>query len=215
MGMILGLTGGIATGKSTVVEIFKDEGFPIVDADIIAREIVEPGTPGLQAVVDAFGSELLFADGSLNRKKLGKIIFSDKQKRERLNRVLSPFLREAILTDIARKKNLSSLVIVDIPLLYEGGYDAVVDQVAVVYIPEELQLSRLMKRDDLSALEAEQRIDSQMPIEEKKIGQISFLIIKKQRKRQKNKSRNGFQKIFFDYIELVLYSYFIYVDREC
>ncbi|MGG5340618.1 dephospho-CoA kinase [Enterococcus sp. AZ192] len=168
MGMILGLTGGIATGKSTVVEIFKDEGFPIVDADIIAREIVEPGTPGLQAVVDAFGSELLFADGSLNRKKLGKIIFSDKQKRERLNRVLSPFLREAILTDIARKKNLSSLVIVDIPLLYEGGYDAVVDQVAVVYIPEELQLSRLMKRDDLSALEAEQRIDSQMPIEEKK-----------------------------------------------
>ncbi|MCA5012988.1 MULTISPECIES: dephospho-CoA kinase [unclassified Enterococcus] len=168
MGMILGLTGGIATGKSTVVEIFKDEGFPIVDADIIAREIVEPGTPGLQAVVDAFGSELLFADGSLNRKKLGKIIFSDKQKRERLNQVLSPFLREAILTDIARKKNLSSLVIVDIPLLYEGGYDAVVDQVAVVYIPEELQLSRLMKRDDLSALEAEQRIDSQMPIEEKK-----------------------------------------------
>lgn len=168
MGMILGLTGGIATGKSTVVEIFKEEGFPIVDADIIAREIVEPGTPGLQAVVDAFGSELLFADGSLNRKKLGKIIFSDKQKRERLNQVLSPFLREAILTDIARKKNLSSLVIVDIPLLYEGGYDAVVDQVAVVYIPEELQLSRLMKRDDLSALEAEQRIDSQMPIEEKK-----------------------------------------------
>ena len=168
MGMILGLTGGIATGKSTVVEIFKEEGFPIVDADIIAREIVEPGTPGLQAVVDVFGSELLFADGSLNRKKLGKIIFSDKQKRERLNQVLSPFLREAILTDIARKKNLSSLVIVDIPLLYEGGYDAVVDQVAVVYIPEELQLSRLMKRDDLSALEAEQRIDSQMPIEEKK-----------------------------------------------
>ncbi|MBO0469404.1 dephospho-CoA kinase [Enterococcus sp. DIV0242_7C1] len=168
MGMILGLTGGIATGKSTVVEIFKEEGFPIVDADVIAREIVEPGTPGLQAVVDAFGSELLFADGSLNRKKLGKIIFSDKQKRERLNQVLSPFLREAILTDIARKKNLSSLVIVDIPLLYEGGYDAVVDQVAVVYIPEELQLSRLMKRDDLSALEAEQRIDSQMPIEEKK-----------------------------------------------
>lgn len=168
MGMILGLTGGIATGKSTVVEIFKEEGFPIVDADIIAREIVEPGTPGLQAVVDAFGSELLFADGSLNRKKLGKIIFSDKQKRERLNQVLSPFLREAILSDIARKKNLSSLVIVDIPLLYEGGYDAVVDQVAVVYIPEELQLSRLMKRDDLSALEAEQRINSQMPIEEKK-----------------------------------------------
>lgn len=168
MGLILGLTGGIATGKSTVVEIFKEEGFPIVDADIIAREIVEPGTPGLQAVVDAFGSELLFADGSLNRKKLGKIIFSDNQKRERLNQVLSPFLREAILTDIARKKNLSSLVIVDIPLLYEGGYDAVVDQVAVVYIPEELQLSRLMKRDDLSAFEAEQRIDSQMPIEEKK-----------------------------------------------
>ncbi|GGC79975.1 dephospho-CoA kinase [Enterococcus wangshanyuanii] len=168
MGMILGLTGGIATGKSTVVEIFKEAGFPIVDADVIAREVVEPGTRGLQAIVDAFGPEILFSDGSLDRKKLGKLIFSDKQKRDHLNHVLSPFLRAAILEDIDRKKNMSSLVIVDIPLLYEGGYDAVVDQVAVVYIPEEVQLSRLMERDNLSSLEAAQRIDSQMPIEEKK-----------------------------------------------
>lgn len=104
MGMVLGLTGGIATGKSTVVAVFKSLGFPIVDADIIAREIVEIGTPGLKQIVLAFGSEILNPDGSLDRKKLGEIIFSDETKRKKLNELLSPFLKEAILNQITEKK---------------------------------------------------------------------------------------------------------------
>lgn len=168
MGVILGLTGGIATGKSTVVSLFKSMCFPIIDADVIAREIVEVGKPALKKIVDAFGSEIVTGDGLLDRKKLGEIIFSDEKKRKRLNELLSPFLKEAILTQIADKKNQASLIIVDIPLLYEGGYDKFVDEVAVVYVPQEIQLARLMKRDHLSKEQAQQRIASQLSIEKKK-----------------------------------------------
>ncbi|MGX7139397.1 dephospho-CoA kinase [Enterococcus silesiacus] len=168
MGMILGLTGGIATGKSTVVSVFKSLNFPIVDADVIAREIVEVGTPALEKIVAVFGLEVLNQDGSLNRKKLGSIVFSDEKKRKMLNEVLSPFLRDEILSQIDQKKNESSLVVVDIPLLFEGGYDQFVDKVAVVYVPEATQLVRLMKRDNLTQDEAQRRINSQLSIEEKK-----------------------------------------------
>ncbi|WP_207694289.1 dephospho-CoA kinase [Enterococcus sp. DIV0212c] len=175
MGMVLGLTGGIATGKSTVVAVFKSLGFPIVDADIIAREVVEPGTPGLAEIVSAFGSDILNVDGSLNRKQLGQLIFSNKEKRQLLNKILSPFIKKAILKEIEDEKDNAPLVIVDIPLLYEGGYDKFVDQVAVVYIPEKVQLLRLMKRDHLDEREALDRIESQMPIEgKKKIADIVF-----------------------------------------
>lgn len=168
MGMVLGLTGGIATGKSTVVSVFKRLGFPVVDADVIAREIVEIGMPALGEVVSLFGSEILNSDGSLDRKKLGEIIFSDEEKRKKLNSILSPFLKERILAEIADKKSKAPLVIVDIPLLYEGGYEKFVDKVAVVYIPKTMQLTRLMKRDNLTEREAQQRITSQLPIEKKR-----------------------------------------------
>lgn len=168
MSVVLGLTGGIATGKSTVVHVFKNLGFPVVDADIIAREVVEPGTPGLSEIVSFFGTEILNSDGALNRKKLGTIIFSDVEKRSVLNKILSPFIKKRILDEIEAKKNETPLVIVDIPLLYEGGYDKFVDQVAVVYVPGKVQLIRLMTRDHLSEKEALERIRSQMPIEEKK-----------------------------------------------
>ncbi|MEI5988878.1 dephospho-CoA kinase [Enterococcus crotali] len=168
MGLILGVTGGIATGKSTVVSIFRSLNFPIVDADVIAREIVEVGEPALEKIVAVFGSEVIKTDGSLDRKKLGKIIFSDDEKRKKLNKILSPFLKKAILTQIADKKNQAPMVIVDIPLLFEGGYDKYVDKVAVVYVPETTQLARLMKRDHLTQGEAQQRINSQMSIEKKK-----------------------------------------------
>ncbi|WP_086312797.1 dephospho-CoA kinase [Enterococcus sp. 7F3_DIV0205] len=168
MGMVLGLTGGIATGKSTVVNVFKGLGFPVVDADVIAREIVEIGTPALTKIAITFGSEVLYSDGSLDRKKLGDIVFSDEKKRTQLNELLSPFLKEAILSQIAAKKNETSLIVVDIPLLYEGGYDAFVDKVAVVYVPEKTQMIRLMKRDNLTETEANQRVNSQLSIEKKK-----------------------------------------------
>ncbi|MEI5995364.1 dephospho-CoA kinase [Candidatus Enterococcus mansonii] len=168
MGMILGLTGGIATGKSTVIAIFKEFGFPIVDADIIAREIVEPNSKGLEAIIENFGSTMIQSDGYLDRKKLGSLVFSDELKRKKLNEILSPFLREEITRQVEVKKKQAALVIVDIPLLYEGGYDLMVDQVAVVYTPEVIQLPRLMKRDGLSENEAKKRINSQLSIEEKK-----------------------------------------------
>lgn len=168
MGMVLGLTGGIATGKSTVVAIFKAFGFPIVDADRIAREVVEPETKGLEAITKTFGIKMLQSDGRLDRKKLGNEIFSDNKKRKKLNQVLAPFLRAEIRKQIEEKKMLADLVIADIPLLYEGGYDQFVDQVAVVYIPETTQLSRLMKRDKLSEADAQKRINSQWSIEAKK-----------------------------------------------
>ncbi|WP_086444290.1 dephospho-CoA kinase [Candidatus Enterococcus lemimoniae] len=168
MTMILGLTGGIATGKSTVVKVFKELGFPVVDADVIAREVVEVGRPGLAKIVSTFGTEMLQPDRSLDRKKLGALVFSDEEKRQKLNALLSPFLREAILSQIEKKKDQASLVVVDIPLLYEGGYENDMDQVAVVYVPETIQLDRLMERDHLTEQEAWQRINSQLSIEQKK-----------------------------------------------
>lgn len=168
MTMILGLTGGIATGKSTVVKVFKELGFPVVDADVIAREVVEVGRPALAKIVSTFGTEILQPDGSLDRKKLGALVFSDEEKRQKLNALLSPFLREAILSQIEKKKERASLVVVDIPLLYEGGYENDMDQVAVVYVPETIQLDRLMERDHLTEQEAWQRINSQLSIEQKK-----------------------------------------------
>lgn len=168
MGLVLGLTGGIATGKSTAVAIFKKYGFPIVDADIIARQVVEPETEGLKAIEQTFGQDVIQTNGFLDRKKLAQIIFSNEKKRLILNKSLAPFIRYEIMRQIQEKSQLSNLIVVDIPLLYEGGYDQVVDKVAVVYIPESVQQNRLMKRDNLTQSEAEKRIASQWSIEEKK-----------------------------------------------
>ncbi|KAF1298671.1 dephospho-CoA kinase [Enterococcus sp. JM4C] len=168
MSFVLGITGGISTGKSSVVSIFEKHGYPIVDADKVARLVVEPGTPGLQAIVESFGSEILTTDKQLDRKRLGKIIFQSEAQRTKLNRLLNPFIRTEILAQIDEKKQQSPLVIVDIPLLYEGHYEASVSKIAVVYIPEAVQLERLMKRDQLTHDEALKRVKSQMSIEEKK-----------------------------------------------
>ena len=124
--------------------------------------------PGLEKIKTVFGPEVINPDGTLARKKLGKIIFADDNKRELLNRSLGPFIRKEILRQIEVMKAKADLVIVDIPLLYETGYESLIDQVAVVYLPESIQLQRLMKRDHLTSIEAQQRINSQMPIEEKR-----------------------------------------------
>lgn len=169
MTFVLGLTGGIATGKTTVTRYFKRLAIPIVDSDIIAREVVEPGTLGLELIRANFGDGVIGEDGHLNRKKLGKIVFSDEEKRKRLNQLLSEELDKAISAEInqwvAKKV---PLVVVDVPLMYEAHYDRKVDQVMVVDVPETIQLERLMARDGLSQAEAKKRIASQMPIEEKR-----------------------------------------------
>lgn len=167
MAFILGVTGGIATGKSTVVDVFRKAGVPIVDGDLIAREIVEPGKPALKALVAAFGEEILTED-RLNRKKLGEIVFNDPAKRQLLDRLLDGYLRGAITDQIKEAAKTAPLVVADIPLLYEADYQQYMDQVAVVYIPKELQLTRLMQRDHLTKEAALQRMKSQLSIEEKR-----------------------------------------------
>lgn len=167
MAFILGVTGGIATGKSTVVDVFRKAGVPIVDGDLIAREIVEPGQPALNALVAAFGEEILTED-RLNRKKLGEIVFNDPAKRQLLDRLLDGYLRGAITDQIEDAAKTAPLVVADIPLLYEADYQQYMDQVAVVYIPKELQLTRLMQRDHLTEEAALQRMKSQLSIEEKR-----------------------------------------------
>lgn len=167
MAFILGVTGGIATGKSTVVDVFRKAGVPIVDGDLIAREIVEPGQPALKALVAAFGEEIL-TEARLNRKKLGEIVFNDPAKRQLLDRLLDGYLRGAITDQIKDVAKKAPLVVADIPLLYEADYQQYMDQVAVVYIPKELQLTRLMQRDHLTKDAALQRMKSQLSIEEKR-----------------------------------------------
>lgn len=168
MSFVLGITGGIASGKSTVVDIFKSEGFLIVDGDIVARKVVEPGTEGLLALQQAFGSAIIDEQGNLNREKLGKMIFHDEGKRAKLNKTLDPFIRSEIEAQVEKAKKNNQLVIVDVPLLYEGNYQVLMDKVAVVYVTPEIQLSRLMKRNNLPKDEALERIRSQLSLDEKK-----------------------------------------------
>lgn len=147
----LGLTGGIATGKSTVTRFFRQHDIPVVDADVIAREVVEPGTDGLAEIVKTFGKEILLEDGSLNRKKLGEIIFKDEDKREMLNKILHQEIHQKMM--MAKEKWESErvpLIVFDIPLLYEADYQNTFDAIMVVYVPEKTQIARLMERDELT-----------------------------------------------------------------
>lgn len=169
MTYILGLTGGIATGKSTVSRYFSDKGYAVVDADVVARRVVEPGTEGLANIVAHFGTEIIQKDGTLNREKLGAMIFSDTEKRETLNNLLSAQIRRTIMADTETLVNANQpLIVLDIPLLYEAGYETHCDAVMVVYTTEAVQLERLMARNNLTEEEALNRIASQEPIETKK-----------------------------------------------
>jgi dephospho-CoA kinase len=167
----IGLTGGIASGKSLVAEIIRRLGAMVIDSDSIAREVVEPGTPGWQSVVAEFGQDILAPDGSIDRAKLGSIIFSDRERRITLNNILHPLIIQAIRERIAAigRKHPAALVVADIPLLIECGLQQEFDAVIVVWSPVELQRKRLMERDGLSAAEAQQRIDAQMPLDEKQV----------------------------------------------
>lgn len=168
MSYVLGVTGSIATGKSTVVNVFKNHQIPIVDGDVVAREVVEPGTEGLAAVVEKFGEDILLATGGLDRKKLGDLVFSQPDERLKLNQIIKPFIRKEILRQIEELKKKYPLVIADIPLLYEAHYEKELDAVAVVYVTPEIQLERLMQRNNYTKAEALNRINSQWSIDEKK-----------------------------------------------
>jgi dephospho-CoA kinase len=167
--LLVGLTGGIATGKSTVSRIFRDLGCLIMDADLLAREVVEPGQPAYQKVVAEFGREILEAEGRIDRKKLGALVFSDPGKRKRLEELTHPEIRgrQAVILQSLAEEGFDGIVLFDAALLVETGGARNMDRLVVVYADEATQRKRLMVRDDISEAEAAQKIRSQMPLEEK------------------------------------------------
>ena len=165
----IGLTGSIAVGKSFVAGVFSELGCHVLDADHTAREVVLPGSAGLQAVVNVFGKEILNADGTLNRQQLGAFVFADEDKRQLLNHILHPFIiarQDEILREW-EKEDPGGIGIVDAALMIESGGYKRFDKLIVVHCRPEVQLERLMLRNGLSREEAQRRIHSQMPQEEK------------------------------------------------
>ncbi|MFC0301972.1 dephospho-CoA kinase [Virgibacillus soli] len=168
MTLVIGLTGSIASGKSTVSQMFKEMGIPVIDADEISRDVVKPGMPAWREVVEKFGREILFDDGTLNRKKLGEVIFTSETKREELNAIMHPAIRNKMLQQrdgfVLQGERA---VVLDIPLLFESKLTHLVEKIIVVYVDEDVQLQRLMERDQSTEQEARQRIHSQIPVKEK------------------------------------------------
>ena len=175
--LILGITGNIASGKSLIAEAFARRGAALVDADQLAREIVAPGTPVLQRLVERFGAAVLLENGELNRERLGQIVFSDPAAREELNRITHPAIAELAIERLQRLKEKPGvpLVIYEAPLLFEAGAEGRVDRVLVVKIDPQVQLHRLMARDGLDAVAAKQRIAAQMP-QQGKLARADFVI---------------------------------------
>lgn len=168
MTKVIGLTGGIASGKSTVAKLFMEKNIPIIDADVIAKEVVEPGTPAYDQVIKEFGVTILHDDLSIDRKLLGSIVFTDDVSRGKLNEIVHPFVKKKML----EQRNVyieakEKVIVLDIPLLFESNLTGLVDEVWVVFVDQTTQLGRLMKRNQLSEEEAMSRIKSQMPIDKK------------------------------------------------
>ncbi len=165
----VGLTGSIGVGKSFVASVFVELGCHVLDADQTAREVVMPGTPGLKALTEAFGEEILNPDGTLNRKQLGAVVFNDESQRQRLNGILHPFIimRQDEILNAWEAEDPDGIGIVDAALMIESGGYKRFDKLIVVHCRPEVQLERLMLRDKLSQEEALRRINSQMPQEEK------------------------------------------------
>ncbi len=165
----IGLTGGVATGKSTVSNILRNLGAVIIDADVIAREVVAKGSPCLDKIAAYFGNDVLLEDGSLDRKKLGDMVFADKAKLERLNAIVHPAIidRVAECLGVLDKKQGSITAVIDAAILIETGLDRMVDCIWLVWADRETQLERLIARDGISREKAQNIIRSQMPMEDK------------------------------------------------
>lgn len=164
--MIIGLTGSIASGKSTVANMLRELAYPIVDADVIARQVVEAGSPLLQEIAETFGREVLHEDGTLNREALGVIIFGNEEKRSRLNALMHPAIRKLMLSEKERYIEQGyQTVIMDIPLLFESKLEHYAEKILVVSVSPDIQKQRLMNRNQLSEAEAEARISSQLAMD--------------------------------------------------
>lgn len=165
---LIGLTGGIGSGKSTVAEMLRELGATVVDADEAARAVVEPGTEGLRRVVEEFG-EGFAAEGRLDRRALASLVFSDASARARLDAIVHPLVRRWMAERVAEAAARAvAVTVLEVPLLYEGGLDAAVEGVIVVHVPPETQLVRLVEGQGYTEPDARARIAAQMPIDEKK-----------------------------------------------
>lgn len=165
MSLVLGLTGGIASGKSTVSHWLAEYGYPIVDADVIARQVVAPGTIGLRQLATLFSPAILTADGALDRQTLGRIVFADRRQLAQLTAITGPLIRQEINRQlVALKHAKKELIVLDVPLLFEGHYQQNADLTMVVYVDGSTQLQRLMIRNHLDEVAAKQRIASQWPL---------------------------------------------------
>ncbi|QIL50588.1 dephospho-CoA kinase [Weissella coleopterorum] len=164
----IGITGGIATGKSTVAKYIQEQGYPVLDADVVSRELVRPGSIILQALARQFGLQILKDDGELDRSKLGNIVFGDEEKLKKLNSIMHP----AINQELKKQAKILAqegydLIFLEIPLLFETKNAVGVDRIIVVTLNPDEQLMRLVQRNHLTNTEAKQRIDAQLPIDQK------------------------------------------------
>lgn len=175
--LLLGVTGGIATGKTTVVRMLEELGAPLIDFDLLAREVVEPGQPALKDIVGYFGEEILLKDRSLDREKLSGIVFRDVEKRKILESFTHPRIYEVSVRRVKKiiQKDPNAIIQLDIPLLIEQNLQHMVHKVLLVYIPRKKQIERLMERDGISREGAVDRLRAQMPIDEK-LGRADFVI---------------------------------------
>jgi dephospho-CoA kinase len=175
--LLLGVTGGIATGKTTVVNMLKELGAPVIDFDVLARQVVEPEKPAWKEIVAYFGEQVLQEDKQLDRKKLSDIVFQDLEKRKKLESFTHPRIHAEFMKQLSEivEKDPDSIVQVDVPLLIELNLQYIYHKTLVVYIPEEKQIERLMKREGISKEEAGNRLKAQLHIDEK-VGYADFVI---------------------------------------
>ena len=175
--LLVGVTGGIAGGKSAVAEMLKELGAPLIDLDLLARQVVEPGKPALREIIDCFGNQVLQEDGTLDRKRLSKIVFQDIEKRKRLEGFTHPRIYEELVKQVNEitQKDPEAIIQVVVPLLIEKNLQSAFDKVIVVYVPEAMQITRLVERDGISRDEAANMLKAQMPIDEK-LGYADFVV---------------------------------------
>ena len=175
--LVVGLTGGIASGKSTVSDILEKLGAPLIDFDLIARQVVEPGSHGLETIVNYFGKQILAENGTLDRKKLSKIVFQDFKKRKKLESFTHPPIYKEFFKqiDTIAKKDPDAVIQVSIPLLIEQNMQYAFDNLIIVYVSQKTQIERLAQRDGISIKKAATILKSQLPIDEK-VGFANFII---------------------------------------